>query len=414
MQDEAYDLVIAGAGIVGISCALWAQNSGFKVLICDANPVGSQTTYGSACTIATYACLPINSPSIIRNLPHLLTSSESPLAINYRYALGNLGWMTKFLAACRPRRVEEITYALSRLLSQADAGLDPLIKAAGAEDLLVSNDCLYVWSTKRAYEAAKPGNDLRRAAGVAFEDIGADEVRALEPELRMDIHRGILFKGARHVLNPQSLAERFLAKFQSLGGKILPSHVAEVKARPNGVDIHLKNGLKIDAPKVLIAAGAHSKSIIGAGVRELPLGVERGYHITFAQEGRRVSRPVGWAEAGLYATPMGLGLRLAGTVELDAIDKPPNPARLAYLQRKSQQMFGAMGEPQQKWLGFRPTMPDALPVIGPCKHSDRILYAFGHQHIGLTLAGMTGQIVTQVLRSEPASINLAPYSPKRF
>jgi D-amino-acid dehydrogenase len=358
--------------------------------------------------------VPINSPAVFTSLPALLFSRESPLAINYRYALKNLGWMLSFLAFCRREKVEAIGRELGSLLRHADAGIDPLIAEAGAQDLLVSNDCLYVWSTAAGYEEARPGNRMRREQGVVFEEIGGEEVLKLEPSIRLPVHRGLLFRGARHVLNPQELVLRLHRRFTALGGATIRAAVESVRHDDAGVTVTLAGQRELRASHFVVAAGAHGKAIGGSGVDELPLGVERGYHITFSRHGDRVSRPVGWAEAGLYATPMGLGLRLAGTVELDAVSAAPNLQRIAYLRRRARQMFGDLGEPQQEWLGFRPTMPDSLPVIGPSRRSGRIIHAFGHQHVGLTLGGITGRIVTDIIQQKEPVPDISRLSDRRF
>jgi D-amino-acid dehydrogenase len=409
-----FDVAIAGAGMVGMSTALWAQKSGLRVVVCDPGEPGGGATYGSACTIATYACVPINSPSVFTSLPALLFSRESPLAINYRYALKNLGWMLSFLAFCRREKVEAIGRELGGLLRHADEGIDPLVIEAGAQDLLVSNDCLYIWSTAAGYEEARPGNRMRREQGVVFEEIGGEDVLKLEPSIHLPVHRGLLFRGARHILNPQELVLRLHRRFTALGGATIRAAVESVRHDEAGVTVTLAGQRELRAAHFVVAAGAHGKAIRGSGVDALPLGVERGYHITFGQHGRRVSRPVGWAEAGLYATPMGLGLRLAGTVELDAVSAAPNPKRIAYLRRRARQMFGDLGEPGQEWLGFRPTMPDSLPVIGPSRRSSRIIYAFGHQHVGLTLGGITGKIVTDIIQQKEPIHDISGLSDRRF
>ena len=414
MSGNDFDVAIAGAGIVGVATALWAQKAGLRVLLCDPKSPGSATTFGSACTIATYACLPINSPAIFASLPSLMTSKESPLSINYLYAMKNLGWMLSFLSHCRREKVERIIKALGQILSHADEGLDPLITEAGAQDLMVSNDCLYVWSSETGYQNAAPGNRMRRDQGVSFEEISGDDVRQLEPAIRVPVHRALLFKGARHVLHPQKLVQKMHERFTQLGGTTIAQSVDTVHADNAGVTLYLADRTPLRASHFVVASGAHGKTIKGSGVENLPLGVERGYHIMFQDHADKVSRPVGWAEAGFYATPMELGLRIAGTVELNDISAAPNPARLSYLRRKAGEMFGDLGEPQSEWLGFRPTMPDSLPVIGTSQKSSRIIHAFGHQHVGLTLGGITGKIVTDIIQGNQPPLDIESFSDKRF
>jgi len=414
MPLEKYDVVIAGAGIVGMSVALWAQKSGLKVAICDPEPPGSGVTYGAACTIATYACVPINNPAILTSLPALLFAKDSPLSFDYLFGLKNMGWMLSFLANCRASKVEHISQSLGQLLRHTGEGLDPLIVESGAEDLFVQNDCLYVWSTAAGYESAKVGNEMRREQGVDYEVLKPDEILQLEPSLKMPMHRGLLFKGARHILDPQAFVMRMYNRFIELGGVAISSSVQKVLPNSDEVRVQLKEDRVLYADHFVVAAGAHSKSIKGSGAEALPLGVERGYHVTFKEHAGKVSRPVGWAEAGLYATPMALGLRIAGTVEINSVTAPLNPARINYLRDRATQMFGPLDGDQKNWHGCRPTMPDSLPVIGRSQCSARIINAFGHQHIGLTLAGVTGRLVTDIIQDKPPRWDLSCFTDKRF
>ncbi len=414
MKSSEFDLAIVGAGMVGVSCALWARMRGLSVLLLDENPPGSGASYGNAGTIATYACVPVNSPDILWNLPSLLFSKESPLGIDWAYALRNLPWMLAFLRNCTPARVARITDILGDLLARADSGLDPLIEAAGAGDLMVANDCLYIYSTAAGFARAATGLEGRRRNGVAFDVLEEAAIRALEPALKLPIHKGLMFRGARHVRDPQALIERLHACFLEKGGQWRQTGVTRTEAADDGVTLHLADGGTRVADKVVIAAGAHSKSIAGSGAEALPLDTERGHHLMFHKHGGLVSRPVGWADGGLYATPMAAGLRIAGTVEIAGLEQPKSPHRLAYLKRKAHQMFGDIGAPDEDWLGFRPTMPDALPVIGRSPHSGRILHAFGHQHVGLTLGGITGRIIADLAEDRAPNFDISMFDPKRF
>jgi D-amino-acid dehydrogenase len=271
-----------------------------------------------------------------------------------------------------------------------------------------------VWSTQNGFEEAAHGVKLRAEQGVRLQEVSADEVRALEPALQMPIYRGLRFQGTRFILHPQKLVERMQHHFVKNGGTVIEANVNSVAPAHDGVAVHIGTGETLASGHFVVAAGAHGKSIAGSGVDKLPLGVERGYHVTFADHRSKLSRPVGWAEAGFYATPMELGLRFAGTVELDDLNAPPNPKKLAYLRRRAGEMLGPLDGPSDEWLGFRPTMPDALPVIGPSRESDRIIHAFGHQHIGLTLGGLTGRLVTDLVKGQAPSPDIAGLSSKRF
>jgi D-amino-acid dehydrogenase len=412
--ENDFDLIVVGAGIVGMSTALYAQMAGVKTLICDPHPAGSGTTYGSACTIATYGCIPVNSASIFKSLPYLLASQDSPLRFNLLHGLKNPRWMLSFLNNCRPSKLRHITESLGAILAQANAGLDPLLDAAQAHDLMTSNDCLYVYSTKAGYESSRENNVLRRAQGVEFQELSPDEIRQLEPNLKQPIHCGLNFKGVRHVSDPQELVTRMLTRFEALGGTYRPDAVETCAPDATGVTVRLKDKTELRSDHIALTAGARSCQVKGTGAERLPLGTERGYHVLYKNHADLLSRPVGWAEAGFYATPMAHGLRIAGMVEINAIDAAFNTECTDYLHRRSHDMFGDLGQPDDTWMGHRPTLPDALPVIGKTAKSDRVILAFGHQHLGLTLGGITGKITTDLILKKTPHCSIESFKPQRF
>ena len=224
----------------------------------------------------------------------------------------------------------------------------------------------------------------------------------------------MLYKGARFVRDPEALVRRLHARFVERGGIWKKANAQQVLPFDDKVEVVLENGEQTTCNKVVVAAGAHAKSIEGAGVDQLPLETERGYHILYKNRGHIISRPVGWADAGFYATPMEMGLRIAGTVEIAGLDPSINRGRIKYLANKAQAMFGDLGKHDEEWLGFRPTFPDALPAIGPARNSTRILHAFGHQHIGLTLGGITGRIIADLAEDRKPNFDISAFDPGRF
>ncbi len=414
MTKENFDVAVVGAGMVGVCSAMWLQRSGKRVVILDKNAPGTGTSYGNAGTYAPFGCVPLNSPQLVKSLPKLLFSKSSPLSVDWAYAATHLPWMLAFLKNCAPEKVEHITAALANILAHVDAGFDPLIDAAGARDLVVANGAIYAFSTKAAYEKALPGIAARERHGVAVKVLDEGPIREMEPALRMPIHKAMYFSEARHVLDPKGLIERLVKQFLSDGGSWRQREVSGVTPLEDIVEIHCQGADDLEAGQVVVAAGAHSKSIRGSGAETLPLDCERGYHIVFRGEQDRLSRVVGWQEHGFNATPMGAGLRLAGTVELAGLKKPLNPQRIDYLTDKAHQMFSGLGEPEEEWLGHRPTLPDSLPVISRSARSDRVLLAFGHHHIGLTLGGITGRIIADLAEGRVPNFDISAYAAERF
>ena len=411
---EQKHIAVIGAGIVGCSCALWLQRKGLRVTLIDPDDPGSGTSSGNAGTIAEYGCIPVNSPDLLRRLPSLLFSSDSPLSLNPGYVLSHPAWMIEFLMNCRAHKVAQITRSLGELLAKVHAGLDPLLEMADARDLLAQQGFMHVYLDQAEFNAAKRANQARREQGSNFIELDRGDIQDLEPNLKPPFERGLLFDSISHVLNPMALCQRYVKCFQHNQGKLLRHRALEVTHAEGSVQIRLDNGECIDAERVVIAAGAFSKFIGGIPTQRLKLDTERGYHVQFNNMQKLLTRPVSWQQAGFYATPMSQGVRFAGTVEIAGYHKEMNPRMLSYLTRKAHEMLELPAQADEEWLGFRPSCPDALPVIGYSIMSEHILYAFGHQHIGLTLAGITGKLIAELANGEEPSHNIAPFSPRRF
>ena len=413
-MNESKTVAVVGAGIVGLSCALWLQIKGFAVILIDPEKPGSGTSSGNAGTIADYGCIPVNNPKIFKQLPSLLFSKDSPLSIDLHYALTHLPWLFSFLKNCKTARVARIIRILGKLLQKTYQGLDPLIELSGSQYLLSQQGCLQVFKTEREWENAQAGVQARKDQGVVFTELNAGEISELEPALKLPCVRGLLFDKASHVVNPQSLTTRYFDCFLAKQGRYVKQRVLLVDHEKESLRVILEDGETLDADRVVIAAGAFSTQIDGTGAHRLPLDTERGYHVQYADRQSLLNRPVSWVAAGLYATPMDQGLRFAGTVEIAGYGQTMNPRNLDFLVRKSREMFDLPDKPDQEWLGFRPTFPDALPVIGYSPHSEYILFAFGHHHLGLTLAGITGKLIAELLNQEEPSHGIKAFSSRRF
>ena len=408
-------VAVVGAGIVGLSCALWLQKKGFTVTLIDPEKPGSGTSSGNACTIADYGCIPVNNPSIFRRIPSLLFSKNSPLTVNHFYALTHLPWLLRFLSNCRPVRVSKIIDSLGLILQQSYQGLNPLLELSESQHLMAQKGCMHVYQTLAEFEAARATNEIRRQQGSEYIELDHAAIRNLEPNLKPIFEKGILFESASQTLNPQSLSTQYFNHFLKHQGQYISQQVVETMTDGNIVKLKLNGSdspLTVD--HVVIAAGAFSKQIKGIGAKHLPLDIERGYHIQYANLQSNVNRPVSWNQAGIYATPMNEGLRFAGTVEIAGNSLKKNQQVLNYIARKAGQMFDLPNQPDQEWLGFRPTLPDALPVIGHSPVSERITFAFGHHHLGLTLAGITGKLISELVNNEPLSLDISAFSPDRF
>ena len=406
--------LVIGAGMVGVCCALYLQRAGHQVTLIDQHEPGSQTSFGNAATFASYACIPVNHPKLIHNLPKLMLGADRPLSVSPLYLARRLPWMLSFLRHCRRDNVDHTIRGLGALLRHAEEASIALFQSSQVMDLIKRQGTLYLYATENSLSAAQGDIKRRRDQGVPITEITSREIQELEPHLAPTFSGGILFNDGFQLINPKALIQRLTQSFIDDGGQFIRNKVCSLKNMSNG---RLKIGTDtndLEAKRVIIAAGAWSTQISGGCIDPVPLDTERGYHVMFPNDAWLLNRPVGLADAGLYISPLDNGLRAAGTVELAGLNARPNQGRLNYIESVVRRVLPEASARGSDWLGFRPTMPDSLPVIGQSSRHSSVFYAFGHHHIGITLGGITGKLIQQLIDREPTTIDLAPYSPNRF
>ena len=406
-------IAVIGAGFVGLSSAYWLMQDGHQVTLFD--PVGAAggASFGNAGTFANYACIPVNNPSVFRDLPRYLLSSNSPLRLRWSYLPTLAPWLLGFLRHSTPTRSTQSATALASLLGRAQQGYDQMLQQAELGRFVRPRECLYLYSSAAAFEASQPNLELRRRLGVASRILGATEIRALEPALQPLFDRGALFEGSWHLNDPAGFLMALQSWLLQRGLRIRAAAVQGVQPRTDGVLLRTEEGQK-RYDQVALCAGAHSRGLAAQCGDVLPLEAERGYHLMYPDAAALVSRPVGWAERGFYMTPMVQGLRVAGTVELAGLGPAKHRGLLDLLDFSARRALPQLPAATAPWLGFRPTLPDGLPVLGRSRASARVAYAFGHQHIGLTLGGLSGMLVADQLAGRTPAIDLAPYAATRF
>ncbi|KWN18327.1 amino acid dehydrogenase [Burkholderia territorii] len=407
------DIAIMGAGFIGLGAAAWLQRDGHRVTLFDPAGVGRGASFGNAATFAPYGCVPVNGPSVFRDMPHFLFAADSPLRIRWPYLLRGAPWLARFLVASAPAHHARSAGALAALLSRAADGYAPLLASTRLAAFVRPRECLYLYARQASFDAAQPSLALRRRLGVPFDTLDADAIRRLEPALAPIFTRGVLFHGSWHFSDPCGFLGELFAHLATGGATLERTRVDRIEPAGNGVNLHAGDAVRL-FDHVVIAAGARSRALAAACGDTVPLDTERGYHVQFAAHEQIVTRPVGWAERGFYMTPLDEGLRAAGTVELGGFDARMNRSLVALLTRSAREALPSLGAPTRSWLGFRPTLPDGVPVIGRARRSDRVIHAFGHQHLGVTLAGITGRIVADLVAQRAPPLDLAPYRAARF
>lgn len=389
---ERVEIAVIGAGVVGLAIAHRLASAGREVLLIDRAEPGSGASRGNAGTIADYAVQPVGTPDVLRNLPSLLFDRNSPLAIR-KAALPTLApWLLRFAWQSRPGAARKNAVALAALLADAAPRWRALATEIGASEMVRDRGCLYWYQDDAAFRAASTDMAFRRSLGVTVELLPASDLAELEPGLAVDGGGAAFFPGALFLTDPGQAVALIFRGALAVGARFLRGEVTGLASEDGRVRL-TGPGVAVAARRAVIATGAHGRGLARQAGDRVPLDTERGYHLEWDMAAPRLSRPVCPTARGFYLCPMAGRLRVAGTVELGGLTAQPSPHRLTRLAEGARAIFPDLGTPSRSWMGFRPSIPDSRPVIGPSRLSDRIIHACGHGHIGLTLAPITAEMV---------------------
>ena len=408
--------LVAGAGIVGIACASWLQRDGWSVTLVDpADPAEAGASAGNAGLIAVHIARPIGMPGIWKSVPKMLADPAGPLSVDPAYLPRIAPWLVRLLFASAPAKVGRIAGDLKRLLDGAWAGLDPLVASAGAGDLVARRGVFVAYPGEAERAVAKVEHDLLRGVGVRIEPVDAAGLRERLPGLGPRYGAAVFFPDSGHSLEPQALARRLFDRFVADGGTFVRAPLEGFRDGGGAIHSASVGGADRTADLYVCAAGIWSGEICRRLGYRTPLDTERGYHITVADPGVDLPAPVILSDAKFAVTPMAPGIRFAGTIEFAGTAAPPKPARFDALLAGARRAFpGLRTDRISRWMGFRPSFPDSLPAIGRAPRHGNLLVAFGHGHLGLTLAGVTGRLVAELASDAGPSIDLSPYRLDRF
>ena len=410
MRAHHTEVAVIGAGVVGLAIAERLVAEGRDVTLIDPNPPGSGASFGNAGTIADYATLPVGTPDVLRNLPSLLFDRNSPLSIR-RAALPSLApWLIRFALQSLPGNARRNAAAIAALLADACPLWEGLAARIGGSDILQRRGCLYLYESSAAFRAANADMAQRRKLGITVDLLGPHEVGQLEPGLPRVEGGAAFFPNAVFMADPGQMVQH-LARAVTVS--LLPHRVTGLARKAGGVDLW-GDGFHLHARRVVLAAGAHSRDLARQAGDRIPLETERGYHVEWDMPAPRLTRPTCPTTRGFYLCPMSGRLRVAGTVELGGLTAPPSPHRIARLVKGARAIFPDLPAPDRNWMGFRPSLPDSLPVIGPSRGGDEVIFAFGHGHIGLTLAPVTARLVADLIARRPPERDIAALDPGRF
>ena len=407
-------VAVIGAGIVGACCASYLRREGFDVTLIEREAPGAGASKGNAGALSPGSCAPLAMPGVFRKIPGWLADPDGPLTIRPRYFLKAAPWLMRFALSARPERVEKIADGLRALHRHVFDSYEPIVGAARAGALIRRTGVLVVYKSEAAFRGSAREWEIRSQRGARQRAVSGGELREIEPAIAPEFTHGMFSPDHGHVVNPPRLVQALADQLTADGGRLVRADATAVRLTADGVAIRHADG-EIEADRVVIAAGAHSGTLLGSLGLSLPLETQRGYHVTLTDPGFEPRVPVSVSEGKYYATPMEGGLRVAGTVEFAGLEAPPEYRRARLLLPQVRELYPQVRvEHFTEWMGHRPCMPDSLPVIDRAPGHDRVFLAFGHGHNGMTSAPVTGRLIADLVAGRAPFMDPAPYAATRF
>jgi D-amino-acid dehydrogenase len=403
------DVIVVGAGVIGLSVALAAQARGLCVRVIDREGPAAGASAGNAGAFAFTDIFPLASPRIIRQAPKWLLDPLGPLTVPPGYALRIAPWMLRFWRASWPAKVRASTLAQIALMDHSRVALEALLDREGLTHMLRREGQLQAYEGEAAFRASLPGWQMRSDHGIEFRHLHGEEIAEIQPGLSPRFTHATFTPGWYSISDPRDYTLALADQVRIGGGEIV---VAEAKALvPGGVET---SGGRMRG-RVVLAAGAFSHRLARtAGVR-IPLETERGYNTTLPSDAFDLRLHITFEGHGFVVSRLSSGIRVGGAVELGGLNLPPNFVRAdAMLTKAARFLPGLRTQGGEQWMGFRPSLPDSLPAIGPLPSRPDVICAFGHGHLGLTQSAGTAEIVADLLTRQSPPLDLTPFSPARF
>lgn len=412
MSASSATALVIGGGVVGRACALALQRDGWQVTLVDDDATSSAPSWGNAGHIATEQVAPLASLATLRSVPRRWHGVGGPLDV--REPLRCLPWLLAFLRACTPARFAVGQQAMRSLLADALPAWQRLIPTLGAPALLQEHGHWVCWEQANSARRGAAAWQAADTGTATCAPLTPAQHAALQAPLSIPIAGGIAFDGTAQIADLPALALRLTLAFQQAGGVFLREKVCRLQHHGRRVHAVTAAGQRIDADRVLVCAGVRSRSLLEPLGLRTPLVAERGYHLQWRRHAWPALPPVVFEDRALILTRFGGGVRAASFVEFAGQDTPPDPRKWARLQRH----VTALGIPVEgvpvPWIGARPTLPDYLPALGCSQRFDNLAYAFGHQHLGLTLAALSGELLAALCAERPLAVDVSPFALERF
>lgn len=413
-EESQIEIAIVGGGIVGICVAAFLAETGRRVTVIDRTGICEETSSGNAAALAFSDVLPLAHKGMMRNLPRWLADPLGPLAIPHAYLPRLLPWLWRFWRAGAPEKYEASLAAQAAMMKLAEAEWMGLMDRSGTRSMLREDGSLELYENEAEFQASLAGWAARDRFGIAYRHLEGEEMAALQPGLSPQFVKGTFVPGWKTVSDPKDFGKAIWAYAQAKGAGFKAGTVEGVRSDGAKAEIALSNGSRLTAGQLIICAGAWSHLLAGQLGDKIPLETERGYNTTLPTTAFDVKRQLIFSGHGFVITPLATGLRVGGAVELGGLKRPPNFARSKAMLAKAQKFLPGL-DPSggRQWMGYRPSLPDSLPVISRAT-APGVFYAFGHGHLGLTQAAATGRLIRDLVLGQKTAIDLSPFSAQRF
>ncbi|MEM7633937.1 MAG: FAD-dependent oxidoreductase [Pseudomonadota bacterium] len=409
------EVTILGAGIVGVCCALSLQEKGYAVTLVDRQPPGEATSYGNAGVISPWSCIPQCMPGTLQQIPGWLLASDGPVSIRWRDLPTTLPWALKFLANTRLAKVEKISEAMSRLVHENVEVYRRFLKGTGHENLLRDSWYVNVFRGTASPALSDLAWRLRIDKGAPVEIVEGGEVRDIEPAISEDYHTAVIIKDQARAMAPGRLCKVLADKAKAQGARFVRAEVRGIERAPTAGYVLVTSEANIPVKRLVLAAGVWSADLLKPFGIKLPLISERGYHLEFSDPGVSLNHSVADVQGKFVVSSMDGGLRSAGTAEFAHHSAPPRYSRADMLGPQTKKLLPALNiEPNERWMGVRPSFPDNLPAIGELPGHAGLFAAFGHSHYGLGMAPATGRLIAGMVDGSLSNAETSDCAPDRF
>ena len=407
-------VTIIGAGAVGISTALSLLELGHEVELIDRDPPASGASHGNAGVISPWTCMPQSQPGVWKSVPKWLLDSEGPLVVRWSYLPQFLPWALRFLRAGSAAKLPAIADAMSALNRPSLDLYRHHLNGTGQEHLVCDTNYVHVYRKAESIDLNNLSWRMTRERGATIDVVKGSDLRDIEPALSADYEAAVVIRGQGRSLDPGGVGRALADKARTMGAQFRQAAVRGISRGEDCWTIDTDDGA-LQRAVVVIAAGVWSRELLKPLGIKVPLEAERGYHLVLRNPGVTLNNSIMDTERKFVVSSMEAGVRCAGTAEFAGIDAPPNYARAQVFKKHAKALFPDINvEDGEPWMGRRPSTPDSLPCIGPVPGHDGLYVAFGHAHLGFTMAPATGRIVANLINGTPPNTDVTAYRIDRF